>query len=572
MKKHLILTSLVAISVAGGAHAATDVTFGGDYHLADNTVANVATDLSGAAYQYTYQDSAGATQTHQYNADPTLSDFTYTDKDGNAANLSSGTPSQSDYTSTSVADGTTVITTQDIVSGATVSKANYSYVGGDGATVQLGSTPRDMTETVNMDSTYASGHSIDVTNGTATGTISGAWYTYTAESGSVYHLSDDGTTLLNVDNAEQTPDSGSALETAFIAMRAAYDADTDAVATAVTTTHDNYAAETANFDLANNAFTTDTSTVATLDERYGTLVTAQNLLEAAQANQSVAQEAYNADDVLQTAARAVFDSPIETTITDGANDAIDASVAGGSIKTAVDGAEQNAKDYADSLADNYDAAGAAGTAEANAKAYADGLDAAVRTDFAAADSALQSNIDAEATARENADTLIRTDFAAADSALQSNIDAEATARENADTLIRADFAAADSALQTAINNEIARATAVEDALRSEFAAADALTLKSANAYTDKKVSDLEDNMSAGIASSTALSSVAVSGVRAGEVSVGGGYGYYNSKSAFALGMAMGLTNNLSINAGAGLGSNGDNIAFRAGANYKFKLF
>lgn len=36
-------------------------------------------------------------------------------------------------------------------------------------------------------------------------------------------------------------------------------------------------------------------------------------------------------------------------------------------------AEQNAKDYADGLADNYDAAGAAATALTDAKAYADGL-------------------------------------------------------------------------------------------------------------------------------------------------------------------------------------------------------
>ena len=36
-------------------------------------------------------------------------------------------------------------------------------------------------------------------------------------------------------------------------------------------------------------------------------------------------------------------------------------------------AEQNAKDYADGLAGNYDAAGAAATAEQNAKDYADGL-------------------------------------------------------------------------------------------------------------------------------------------------------------------------------------------------------
>ena len=38
---------------------------------------------------------------------------------------------------------------------------------------------------------------------------------------------------------------------------------------------------------------------------------------------------------------------------------------------------KSAKDYADSLASNYDAAGLAATAEANAKAYADGKDAAI---------------------------------------------------------------------------------------------------------------------------------------------------------------------------------------------------
>ena len=41
--------------------------------------------------------------------------------------------------------------------------------------------------------------------------------------------------------------------------------------------------------------------------------------------------------------------------------------------TAWDAAEQNAKDYADGLAGNYDAAGSAATAESNAKAYVDGM-------------------------------------------------------------------------------------------------------------------------------------------------------------------------------------------------------
>jgi len=46
--------------------------------------------------------------------------------------------------------------------------------------------------------------------------------------------------------------------------------------------------------------------------------------------------------------------------------------------SAWDAAEQNAKDYADSLASNYDAAGAAATAETNSKAYADDIYASIQ--------------------------------------------------------------------------------------------------------------------------------------------------------------------------------------------------
>lgn len=98
----------------------------------------------------------------------------------------------------------------------------------------------------------------------------------------------------------------------------------------------------------------------------------------------------------------------------------------------------------------------------------------------------------------------------------------------------------------------------------------ALSLAAANAYTDKKIDKLDKDLSAGVASSVALSSVAVSGVQRGEVSVGAGFGNYNSQSAVAFGAAMGLTNNWSVNVGAGV-SDAD-VAFRAGTNYKFKLF
>ena len=114
---------------------------------------------------------------------------------------------------------------------------------------------------------------------------------------------------------------------------------------------------------------------------------------------------------------------------------------------------------------------------------------------------------------------------------------------------------------------------VATGLRNEFAAADALTLNKANAYTDSKVKSLEKNMSGGVAAATALSAVSVANVNRGEVSVGGGYGYFNGQSAMAFGAAMGLSDSWSINAGAGIAS-GDSTQFsiRAGTNYKFKLF
>lgn len=89
-------------------------------------------------------------------------------------------------------------------------------------------------------------------------------------------------------------------------------------------------------------------------------------------------------------------------------------------------------------------------------------------------------------------------------------------------------------------------------------------------YTDKRINLLERKLSAGIASTAAMSSIEVSNVNRGEVSVGGGYGYYNSQSAVAFGAAMGLTDNWSVNAAAGFADS--NVSCRAGTNYKFKLF
>ncbi len=118
------------------------------------------------------------------------------------------------------------------------------------------------------------------------------------------------------------------------------------------------------------------------------------------------------------------------------------------------------------------------TALANEVTARTDADTAIRTDFAAADTALQTAITNETTARTSADTTLTnnlaqevTDRTNADTALQTAITNEAstrsaadttltnalaqevTDRTNADSSIRTDFAAADALLQTAIDNE-----------------------------------------------------------------------------------------------------------------------
>ena len=127
--------------------------------------------------------------------------------------------------------------------------------------------------------------------------------------------------------------------------------------------------------------------------------------------------------------------------------------------------------------------------------------------------------------------------------------------------------ATNTSLTLAANNAVATANAYTDTQLSLVRDA---SLSAANAYTDERIEHLDKNLSAGVAGAVALSSVAVSGVERGEVSVGAGYGYFNGQSAAAFGAAMGLSNRWSVNAGAGV-SNAD-VSFRAGTNYKFKLF
>lgn len=522
MKKPLVLTafSLAGILAFAGAHAATDVTFAGKYETSNGT-ASVGTPLDAADYKYTYVDYNGSTVTKNYTEDPAAGDFKYKDAAGNwqayDPENTDSLPQQSEYTGTTTASGD-ITTTQEIVAGATMDRNNYTYKNSDGTEVTLGESAPDFTQDVTLNSTYVSGDdaTITVKNGDAPA-FNGTRYKYTDdENGNTYHLNADGTSLANDRNEMVTPEPGSTLETEFNAMKAAFTADTASVDAAKTSTGAQYATEEPLFNAANTVFENDTNTVNELNNRYATIATAGEQWDAALANKETTTNGWTADNERQAAASEIFNAPITDTIDGRANDAIAASVTDGGVIN-------------DALTAGDDA---------------------VRSEFAAAD------------------TQIRSDMTAGD---QATLASAKTYTDDRETAIRADFAAAD--VET-LNSAKGYADA-QDALTLNNAKAyanerAALSLAAANAYTDKKIDKLDKDLSAGVASSVALSSVAVSGVQRGEVSVGAGFGNYNSQSAVAFGAAMGLTNNWSVNVGAGV-SDAD-VAFRAGTNYKFKLF
>ena len=546
MKKTCFLTSLFAISISCAAQAATDVTFAGNYTKEDgSTIASVSDPLADTTYSYESSDGSTVSDV-AYGTDPDMTKFTYTDKDGGTADFSNGIPEQSDFTGTSVAAGD-VTTTQEIVAGAVMDRNNYSYVNGNGETVALGETAQNMVTEQTL-SEYAGGATITTTNGTANiggedaTSLDGGMYTAALSTGTQYKLSPDGSQLLNMDGAIQEPDPDSELETLFANLKSAYDADKAIFDANITETADKWATEQTNFDAANAVFETDSNTVQDLDNKYATVGTAAELLANAQANQQNAAKQQVAEEALYNAAKDTYDAPILETIENGANSAINESLAeGGAISDAIATETDRATAAEEALDDKITANSNA--ISANSDAITDEADRAIT-----AENALSDRITA------NADAIV------------TENDRATAAEEELDGKIATNTAA----IAQEITDRIAGDELTLGAAKAYTDAQNELTLRAANEYTDNRVNTLEKELSAGIASAAAMSSVAVSGVSKGEVSVGGGYGYYNSQSAVALGAAMGLTDNWSINAAAALSDS--NVSFRAGTNYKFKLF
>ena len=571
MKKHIILTSLVAMGISCSAHAASDISFGGKYTQTDGTQANIADTLAGVPYEYTKSDGTTATVA-DHNTAPSMTDFTYTDREGNTANLSTGVPAQSDFWADTTADGVNVKTTQSIVSGATASRDNYTYLNGAGEEVTLGTSAQDMVEKHTL-SDYAGGAEVTITNGTADTTFDGSLYSFELDNGNKFTLSADGTQLLDENGSVTTPGAGTEMETKFNEAQAAYTADKAAVDAAVTDTGVKSTTEQANFDAANTVFNDDSAKIEELDGFFATVGDATDAYADAQAKQQVAKDAYAANDTLLQAAKDVYDMPILETITNGANDAIDNALAqGGAIRSELD-QKVNLSDAEAIFAEKQQwVDNTLGIESANSNSVADALTGEIAGNESTFSGAI--NVIDDAVSKNTSDiaankTAIETN-AANIAANKTAIESEVSRATAAEAELDGKIALNTTAIEEEVANRVAGDEMTLSAAKAYADAKNSMSLQSAYDYTDKKVNALEKDLSAGIASAAAMSSVAVSNVAKGEVSVGGGYGYYNSQSAVALGAAMGLTDNWSVNAAAGLSDS--NITFRAGTNYKFKLF
>ena len=556
MKKKTLLTSLVAIAMSFPALAATDVTFAGKYNNGELDV-----NVTPGEVDFTYTDSTG--EKSVTTADMIdKSGFTYTGTDGNETNMAAGDmPAQSEYTADSSASGVVTGPSQ-LVSGMTLNKSDYTYKNSAEEDVTLGDAPLDVIKTITLNN--EAGTEITVKNGQAGAEFDGTVYS-TVIDGITFQLSSDGSQLVMVPGGVVENPQGETKDR-FEAMQLAFNSDKEIIADLIISTESDYQTEEANFNSANTAFTADTEKVANLNNNFASAQNATNLYNAAIEKQNAALATKDANLALHGEASEIYNRPILETITDGANDAIDGALAqGGAIRSELD---VNATAIADNktaietnatnIAANSDAISAEKTRAETVEAE---LDSKIETNTA--------NIAANKTAIETNATNIATNatnIAANKTAIESEV-ARATAAE---AELDGKIALNTAAIEEEVANRIAGDEMTLSAAKAYVDAKNSMSLKSAYDYTDKKVGALEEELSAGIASAAAMSSVAVSNVAKGEVSVGGGYGYYNSQSAVALGAAMGLTDNWSVNAAAGLSDS--NVSFRAGTNYKFKLF
>jgi len=498
---------------------------------------------------------------------------------------------------------------------------NYTYKGSDGEVYNLSEQPTftdtrallsDIGETEGYSIALADGYisSVSATNGNPdVASLDGSQYVLHASNGLRFRLTEDGTGFRRVSDGATVDPAADYTDylAEFTALQNAFEADNEAiygVGGIVESTQNQYDLVSADYEKALEFYNGDVTDARNLTSDFESQDKALSFYNQAVAKHNVAETNFNDSHDAYENAVGIYNSSITDTIANGANDAIAISL--GSAEEGTIGAALQDKADVDSVYTKTQT-----DSMLNAKANAEDLNTVTEN--------LATNYSTTAQIEEGITNLIATkeaniseqlgydvtkNPANADepnsltsklkshdtsivAAINTNYDAIAEIN-NSDVMqsgIDATKVAQIATNTAAIATEKSEREAADNAIRSEFAAADALTLgaakayadagntlmlNQAKAYTDERVEKLDKDLSAGVASAIALSSVSVSNVNKGELSVGGGYGYFNGQSAAAFGAAMGLSNRWSVNAGAGI--SGSDVSLRAGTNYKFKLF
>ena len=515
MKKSLILTSLLAIVATGAAKAETDVTFGGNYALLTGTgdvqpgvVTTAPADLT---YDYDVTDGSstdGVNANVNYANAPDVTKFTFVDPDG---------------------------TTHDVSFENRYGKSDY--VGTTAVTGAGYNTTQDI----------VAGAEVSESNYSYTYTLGGENIERTLDNpsrfiGEMTALSENYANAIsvNVVNGEAFVNGGTT------ALTNAGDLDYTLYGFTLGDSYYNLDKEGDSFILVRNGEKVEPASGSELETKFNN-----------------AQAAYAAD-------VGTLGTNIATTASNWATEKTYYDTAKGFFNTDVATVA--------TLTNNYASQDIADELYSDAQKKQDVAKRYQNENMANYNAAVELyNAPIEATITNGANNAITTALGD-NGAIKLAIDDAKSYADNGD---EATLASAKSYADSGDEATLASAKSYADsqdastlnAAKAYADAGNALTLNQANAYTDAKVDTLEKNVSGGIAAATALSAVEVSNVKRGEMSVGGGYGYYNGQSAGAFGMAMGLSDNWSVNAGAGIAS-GDKtqVAFRAGTNYKFKLF
>lgn len=339
LKKCFLLNAMaMGLIVATNASAATDVTYAGKYN---GGVDNVTTAPSGTTYSYV--NTAGDDVTDvPYTTAPT--GITYKDSTNvSIAFDADNIPVASDYSVTTTADGTNVrlVDGTNLYAGVTTSANNYEFSmkDADGNATFVSSDTVLEALTKEFTSEYiTSENAVTVTSG-STSPIVLDISNYKKESGGVLNeLKYDALTdtySLEAEGIDVSTENAALLTV----LKTKYEADTTAI-NALQTELNGYAEYNSdNKDAISSIVTADQANIDTQSGYFATVATAQGLYDTAIENQQAATDAYNTKKDAYDEAVAYYNTPIMTSIEDGANNVITEALAdSGAVKTAIDNA------------------------------------------------------------------------------------------------------------------------------------------------------------------------------------------------------------------------------------------